>query len=263
MTSIGEDAFSGCSSLTSIIIGNSVTSIGAHAFAGCEKLTDVYCYAEKIPSTWYDVFSNSPIEYATLHVPESAIEDYKKTFPWSRFGSITTLSGEVVEVEICATPSISYQDGKLTFACETEEAECVANIICDDAQEEFCGDEILLTATYQVNVYAKAEGLENSETATATLCWIECTENHDGEEGESNGVTNIPSTPVLVQCHEGTITVSGGLTDGTAITVYSTSGMTMGSATTEGGRASVSTSLQAGDVAIVNIGSKQIKVVMK
>ena len=41
VTSIGVSAFSGCSSLTSVIIGNSVTSIGSYAFSGCSGLTSV------------------------------------------------------------------------------------------------------------------------------------------------------------------------------------------------------------------------------
>ena len=40
-TNIGEDAFSGCSGLTSVTIGNGVTSIGSSAFSGCSGLTSI------------------------------------------------------------------------------------------------------------------------------------------------------------------------------------------------------------------------------
>ena len=41
VTSICSSAFAGCSSLTNIVIPNSVTTIGDIAFAGCTSLTDV------------------------------------------------------------------------------------------------------------------------------------------------------------------------------------------------------------------------------
>ena len=41
VTSIGDSAFSGCSGLTSVTIGNSVTSIGDSAFSGCSGLTSI------------------------------------------------------------------------------------------------------------------------------------------------------------------------------------------------------------------------------
>ena len=41
LTTIGDEAFAGCSSLTSVTIGDSVTTIGINAFAFCESLTSV------------------------------------------------------------------------------------------------------------------------------------------------------------------------------------------------------------------------------
>ena len=41
VTNIGSDAFYNCSGLTSVTIGNGVTSIGSYAFSGCNGLTSV------------------------------------------------------------------------------------------------------------------------------------------------------------------------------------------------------------------------------
>ena len=41
VTSIGDGAFWGCTSLTSLVIPESVTSIGDYAFVGCDSLTDI------------------------------------------------------------------------------------------------------------------------------------------------------------------------------------------------------------------------------
>ena len=94
VTSIRESAFRGCSGLTSVTIGSGVTSIGSNAFANCPDLLDVYCYAEKVPSTKSSAFDGSYPENATLHVPDASIDSYKATAPWSGFGKIVALPNE-------------------------------------------------------------------------------------------------------------------------------------------------------------------------
>ena len=88
VTSIGGAAFYNCSGLTSITIGSGIKTIYSSAFASCPELTDVTCYAENVPSTATDAFKDSYIEYATLHVPASAVNAYKAADPWKNFKSI-------------------------------------------------------------------------------------------------------------------------------------------------------------------------------
>ena len=92
VASIGKGAFSDCDGLTSVTIGNGVTSIGDWAFSYCSELLDVYCYAEKVPSTESNAFDKSSIAKATLHVPAASIDSYKATVPWNSFGKIVALT---------------------------------------------------------------------------------------------------------------------------------------------------------------------------
>jgi hypothetical protein len=88
---IGENSFYGCDGLKLLTIGSDVVDIYKQAFAYCKELTEVYCYAKKIPYT-VQIFNNSFVEYATLYVPASLIEQYKVKAPWSGFGKIEILN---------------------------------------------------------------------------------------------------------------------------------------------------------------------------
>lgn len=92
VTTIGERAFYNCSGLTSIVIPNSVTTIGEYAFSKCSGLKDVYCYAERVPTTGFSIFDGVALASATLHVPAASIKEYSTTKPWSIFGQIVALT---------------------------------------------------------------------------------------------------------------------------------------------------------------------------
>jgi len=92
LTSINYPAFAFNTSLTSVIIPKNVTNIGNAVFYRCSNLTDVYCYAENVPETGINVFIDTPIESATLHVPAASIEKYKATSPWNGFGNIVPIT---------------------------------------------------------------------------------------------------------------------------------------------------------------------------
>ena len=262
VTSIGESAFYECSSLTSITIGSGVNSISRKAFSDCPELTDVWCFAEQVPSTESNAFNGSYIEYATLHVPEASIEQYKVTNPWSLFGTKVAINGDMPEPpkpDKCATPTISYTDGKLTFDCDTEDV-VFHSTISDADITSYLTREIELGVTYTISVYATKEGYDNSETATATLCWIDAEPRTEGLQEDA--VTEVKSLPILIQSQGGTLTIQG-VAEGTPIAVYDTSGKQYGSAIAEKDCTTIQTSLLPGTVAVVKIGEKAIKVAIK
>ena len=110
VTSIGFEAFAYCYDLTTVIIGNGVTSIGDWAFRNCYVLTDLYCYAEKVPTTrsLSELFRGTPVYTATLHVPAASIDAYKAADQWKEFGTIVALTPEETGVKpITATENPS------------------------------------------------------------------------------------------------------------------------------------------------------------
>ncbi len=192
VTSIGERAFCNCSKLISVTIGSGIKNIGYLAFAKCTELTDVYCYAKSVPSTESDAFTDSYIEYVTLHVPTASIDAYKVAAPWSGFKTFVGLDGTIPETKKCATPTISLVDSKLKFSCETEGVEYQWEITVDDAQKG-TNNEVSLTGVYKVSVYATKSGYDNSDVATAAFTMS----SGSGIKGDVNGDGKVDVSDVV------------------------------------------------------------------
>lgn len=87
ITAVRASAFRGCSSLASVTLPASLDSLYGFSFAYCSALTDMTLLGTTPPVCLANVFSNTPLSAATLHVPCGTLTAWNAA-PWNQFGSV-------------------------------------------------------------------------------------------------------------------------------------------------------------------------------
>jgi len=236
-----------------------VTSIGASAFDGADIPT-IITLIENPFSLGYNVFSSNTFLNATLIVPTGTINKYKETAGWKAFMFMEE-SGIPTKPDKCSKPSISYFNGKIIFECETEGVLFKSSITDVDIRD-YTSSVINLATTYNISVYATKEGYENSDVATSTLCWIDVEPMQEGTKDAEDNVTEVRAMPVLIQA-EGNIISVQGAAEGTEVSVYNIAGIMLNSTIANKGITTLNVSLPSGSTAIVKIGEKAVRVLVK
>ena len=243
--------------LRKVVLGKNVTQIRDQAFSN-SQIEEFTITGEEPPYLYPNVFGTQDLSIATLYVPESKAEYYQTTEPWSKFGKILTLSGDTPSApEKCATPTISYADGKLQFSCETEGAKCNYTVSCPDAASGETSTEnnyVNLNAYYDITCYAKAEGFANSDVATAKLYWL------TSAESPGTSINAANTRGVVIQSAAGFITITG-LDSTEQVDFYASDGKSLGSAKAMSGTATFAA--QSGSVIVAKIGKESVKIAVK
>ena len=99
VTTIGEFAFTNCSTLTSVTIPNSVKAIGDYAFNKCTSITQISSEAVVPPTCESGVFTDINKSKCKLIVPKNSLDAYKRAPQWKDFslieGSTTGITNTV------------------------------------------------------------------------------------------------------------------------------------------------------------------------
>ena len=239
VTSIGNDAFLNCRGLTSVTIPNSVKSIGNYAFQACSGLTSVNI-GNSVISIGKEAFSRC-FSLTSVTIPNSVTSIGE--FAFSRCSGLTSVT--------IANSVKSIGEYAFVNCAELTDVYCYAENVPSTG-----GYSFLDANTQYATLHVPALSIEKYKT-TAPWSHFSKILAIDGTD-----IAEVQAVPVLIQTQGNTITVQGAEA-GTEIILYGVNGVQLDSVIATTGVASLNTSRLSGSVAIVKIGNKTVKVLVK
>ena len=259
VTSIGDTAFENCYDLTSVTIPNGVTSIGIAAFLGCTDLTSV-TIPNTVTTIGWSAFQDCK-SLTSVNIPDGLTSINSSVFGSTGLTSVTVpnsvtsigdfaFSGCPLTSIIIGSGVTSIFEYSFIHCQKLTDVYCMAENVPHTSPDTFdwssIGQATLHVPEQSIDAYKAASPWNKFGTIVS----------------DATGITRIHNDPVQVHHDNGHITVEG-VEEGTAVSVYDIKGVQIGSAIVEGGKVSIPTNLQTGNIAIVKIKDKSIKVTIK
>ena len=184
VTSIGEDAFWNYTSLTSVTIPDSVTSIGGYAFHNCTSLTSV-TIPDSVTSIGGYAFHNCT-SLTSVTIPDSVTSIGEYTF--SQCTSLTSVT---------IPDSVTSIGGQAFYKCTSLTSVTIPGSVTSIGKSAFSECTSLTSVTIPDGVTSIGRGAF-SDCAALTGIWV--TEGNSHYSSDASGVLFSKDKTTLVQC---------------------------------------------------------------
>lgn len=283
VTNIGNDAFRWCTGITSVIMANSVTSIGVNSFMNCQRLESLelsnnlsyissyaFCGCNSLTSVVIPnsvkgislcAFSSSALTSVTIG--DGVTEIGRNAFQSCPLKSVVIPNsvnrirdeafmgcGQLVTITM-GNGVNSIQQSAFAYCPEITDVYCHATSVPATSSNAFEG-----SYAEAITLHVPEAALENYK---ATAPWSGF---KDVVAISPSGITKLEASETSVKCEDGQLTVEG-IDDGQIVDVYSLNGEKHGSAVGKNGVAQINTNLKAGNIAVIKIGNKSVKITIK
>ena len=168
---IGDYAFYGCSSLTSITIPNSVTSIGRYAFYDCSSLTSV-----TIPNSVTGSITSSSSSSSASSIGDYAFEDCSSLTSITIPNSVTSIGDRAFYdcsslTSVTIPNSVTSIGGNTFYGCSSLTSVSIPNSVTYIGDEAFRGCSSLTSIIIPENITNIGTGVFVSCASLTSVVW--------------------------------------------------------------------------------------------